>query len=235
MWEGSRMQSSAHGADWPRAVIFDLDGTLVDSAPDIAASLNIVLVQRGLAPFPLDNVKRMIGGGVKQLINNALEAHGVATDDVDQLVMDMVSIYATRATELTRLFDGAGEVIERFHAAGIQMAVCTNKVQRVTDIIVRDLGIERFFAAVVGFGEEFPRKPSPAMLHHALAVMGVAPSDAVMIGDSGADAGAARAAGMPVVLAAFGYAPLSTIQELAPDGLLARFADLPQVLASLRR
>lgn len=229
------MRIGARGADWPKAVIFDLDGTLIDSAPDIAASLNEVMARRGLAPFPLADVKRMVGGGIRLLINRALEAHGVASGDIDQLVMDMVTVYATRATELTRLFDGAGEVIEQFHGQGIKMAVCTNKVQHVTDIIIRDLEIGRYFTSVVGFGPELPRKPDPAMLDHALSVMGLRRTDAVMVGDSSADAGAARAAGMPVVLAEFGYAPPGAIAELAPDAVIAHFGELPGVLNLLRR
>lgn len=229
------MRNGAGEAGWPKAVIFDLDGTLIDSAPDIAASLNVVMEQRGLEPFPLADVKRMIGGGIRQLINRALEAHGVLSDDIDQLVMDMVAIYATRATELTRLFDGAGAVIEQFHAAGIKMAVCTNKVQHVTDIIVRELGIARYFESVVGFGPELARKPDPAMLDYALGVMGLTRADAVMVGDTSADAGAARAAGMPVVLAAFGYAPPETIVELAPDEVFTHFAELPAIIATLKR
>ena len=115
------------------------------------------------------------------------------------------------------------------------MAVCTNKVQYVTDIIVRDLGIAPYFASVVGFGPKLARKPDPAMLDYALGVMGLTRADAVMVGDSRADAGAARAAGMPVVLAEFGYAPPGTIAELAPDEVFARFADLPAILAALKR
>jgi phosphoglycolate phosphatase len=130
-----------------------------------------VMARRGLAPFPLADVKRMIGGGIRQLIDRALQAQGVAADDIDQLVVDMVTVYATRATELTRLFEGAGQIIEEFHSAGIKMAVCTNKVQHVTDIIMRDLDIERYFTSIVGFGPELPRKPDPAMLNHALGVM----------------------------------------------------------------
>lgn len=229
------MQQGAQQAVWPAAIIFDLDGTLVDSAPDIAASVNEVLGGKGLPPLELEAIKHMMGGGIRVLVQQALAAHGVATDGVDQLMEDMLNVYSTRATLLTQPFDGAREVLAEFHAAGIKMAVCTNKHQDVSDLIVRELGLERYFAAVVGFGPHVERKPSPAMLNRALGVMGVAGGNAVMVGDSGADSGAARAAGMPVVLAEFGYAPPGSIKELAPDGVFAHFTELPTVLASLRR
>ena len=227
------MRNVARGKGWPRAVVFDLDGTLVDSAPDIAASLNEVLGWRDLAPFPLADVRRMIGGGIRLLITRALEAHGVATDDVQPVVDDMLRVYAGRATELTVLFEGAEDTLRDLRGAGVKLAVCTNKVQHITDIILRDLDIAQYFASVVGARPDLPRKPDPAMLHCALAMMEIGAAEAVMVGDSSADSGAAQAAGMPVILAEFGYAP-GGIAALAPDAIFAHFADLPAVLASLR-
>jgi phosphoglycolate phosphatase len=221
------------GSDsWPRAVIFDLDGTLIDSAPDIASALNEVLGRRDLPPFGLERVKEMIGGGIPMLIRRALEAHGVEPHDIEPLVTDMISVYATRATALTVLYDGAKDVLDMLKAANIPMAICTNKSQAITEIILRDMRLASYFDAVVGAEAGRPRKPDPEPLAMILRDFGVAPADAVMIGDSGADAGAAKAAGVPLVLASFGYCH-SPLESFAPDAIIDGFAELPRTLRTL--
>jgi phosphoglycolate phosphatase len=222
------------GPAWPRAVIFDLDGTLVDSAPDIAAALNEVLGRRGLPPFPLEKVQEMIGGGIPALIRRALEAHGVQPHDIDPLVKDMIGVYAERATALTVLYDGAEAELTRLREAGVKMAVCTNKLQEITDIILRDLRVADYFAAVVGARTGRPRKPDPASLQAVLDELSIDASEAVMVGDSGADAGAAKAAGLALILASFGYCrtPLANFE---PDAIIDGFGELPGALEELRR
>jgi phosphoglycolate phosphatase len=222
-----------NGASWPRAVLFDLDGTLIDSVPDLAESLNEVLRWRGLPPISFDKVRGMVGGGIPALITRALEEHGVASDDVHPLVGDMVEIYSGRATRLTTLYDGAEDVLRVLTQAGVALAVCTNKLQHVTDIILRDLGIARYFSAVIGARPEIARKPNPASLRIATDTMNIPLDAAVMIGDSRTDAGAARAAGIPIILTEFGYAP-EMLPELAPDAVLTHFSDLPHLLTTLR-
>jgi phosphoglycolate phosphatase len=219
---------------WPRAVIFDLDGTLVDSAPDIASALNEVLGRRGLSPFPLEKVQKMIGGGIPALIRRALEAHGVEPHDIDPLVKDMISVYSSRATELTVLYDGAEDELIRLREAGVKLAVCTNKLQEITDIILRDLGVAPYFASVVGAQTGRPRKPEPGALQAVLDELGVEAGQAVMIGDSGADAGAAKAVAMPLVLVSFGYCPTS-LEDFAPDAIIASFGELPGALERIAR
>jgi phosphoglycolate phosphatase len=222
----------ATGAKWPKAVIFDLDGTLIDSAPDIASALNDVLGRRDLAPFPLERVKQMIGGGIPMLIKRALEAHGVPPDDIQPLVADMIGVYASRATALTVPFDGAEDELKRLQALGVKMAICTNKNQEITDIIVRDLGMASYFASVVGVRPGSPRKPDPAFLQLALDELGVTVAEAVLVGDSGADTGVAKAAGMPVVLVSFGYCH-SPLAELEPDAVIDAFSELQAALQTL--
>lgn len=224
--------SGQDGTAWPRAVIFDLDGTLIDSAPDIASALNEVLQRRGLAPFPLERVKEMIGGGIPTLIRRALEAHGVQPDDIQPLVADMLMVYAARATELTVPFDGAEDLLGRLASDSIKLAICTNKNQEITDIILRDLGLARYFSAIVGARHGLPRKPDPAKLHLILGEFGLAAADAVLIGDSGADAGAAKAAGMTLVLAEFGYCH-SPLAQFEPDATIAHLGEVPETLRRL--
>lgn len=217
---------------WPRAVIFDLDGTLVDSAPDIAAALNDVLGQRNLPHFTLEKVKEMVGGGIPALIRRALDAHGVEAHDIEPLVAEMVSLYASRATTLTVLYDGAEDVLIRLRDEGVKIALCTNKLQEITDIIMRDLRVADYFSSVIGAKDGRPRKPDPGALHAVLDELGLEAHQAVMIGDSGADAGAAKAAGMPLVMASFGYCP-RPVEEFEPDAVIASFGALPGALAAL--
>ena len=215
-------------------MIFDLDGTLVDSAGDIASALNEVLGRRGLPPIGLEKVKAMIGGGIPALIKRALEAHGVQPHDIEPLVGDMVGVYAGRATTRTALYDGAEEVLSQLGASGVKMAVCTNKLQEITDIILRDLGVAGHFASVVGAKLGRPRKPNPEVLKLVLDEMGLEAADAVMVGDSGADAGAAKGAGVTLVLASFGYCQ-TQLREYEPDAIIDSFHELPQTLETLAR
>jgi phosphoglycolate phosphatase len=222
----------ASGRLWPRAVIFDLDGTLVDSAPDIAASLNEVLGRRGLPPIALDKVKQMVGGGIPALIRRALEAHGVQPHDIEPLVADMVGVYEARATELTALYSGAEDTLIHLRSEGVQLAVCTNKLQHITDIILRDLGVAGYFASVIGAHVTRPRKPHPGALQAVLDELRLQADECVMVGDSGADAGAAKAVNMPLVMAAFGYCP-DPVGSFEPDAVIASFDALPAALDAM--
>lgn len=226
------LNDRADSRGWPRAVIFDLDGTLVDSAPDIAAALNEVLGRRDLPPFTLEKVKEMVGGGIPALIRRALEAHGVQAHDIEPLVADMVGVYAGRATVLTALYEGAEDVLVRLRDEGVKIALCTNKLQEITDIIMRDLGVAGYFSSVIGAKEGRPRKPDPQALQAVLDELGLEAHQAVMVGDSGADAGAAKAANMPLVMASFGYCP-RPVEEFEPDAVIASFGELPGALAAM--
>lgn len=223
-----------NGMNWPQAILFDLDGTLIDSVPDLTESLNEVLGWRSLPPFSLENVRRMVGGGIPALITRALEEHGVAIDDTYVLVDDMVKVYSKRATQLTIIYDGVKETLATLNNAGIKLAVCTNKLQQVTDIILRDLELEQYFDVVVGARRDIARKPDPAIIQHAVNAMNIPLDVAVMVGDSRVDAEAARAAGIPIILTEFGYAS-EMLSELAPDAILKHFAELPHLVTTLRK
>lgn len=227
------MQNPERGHHWPEAIIFDLDGTLIDSAPDIAAAVNRVFARRGLRQFDLTAVNGMIGNGITKLVERALAAHGVSEADPQPIIDETVATYAAHATELTVLFDGVAETLRDFQRAGVKMAVCTNKQQDLTDIILRELGIAGYFGAVVGAREGLPLKPAPAPLRLALDMLGVPAARAVMVGDNGADAGTAKAAGVPVILATFGYSQIP-MADLAPDAVIGHFAELPATLRQLR-
>lgn len=219
---------------YPQAVILDLDGTLVDSLPDIAAALNAGLAAQKLAPFDLGRVRGMVGGGVRKLVERAFMALGseYADPDLMKRVLDAaLDHYRAHPCDRTQLYPGARQAIADIKAAGAPIALATNKPIDITRDILRILEVSGEFAAVEGSGGALALKPAPDLLLAALATLGVAPADAVMVGDSGADAGAARAAGTRLVLTTHGYSS-TPVAEFAPDALISGFEELP---AALRR
>src|SRR5690606_28728990 len=191
----------------PRAVLFDLDGTLIDSAPDIAAATNELLGTYGLPPLTLTQVKTMIGEGVRKLVERAFAASGVprAEDRRAEANRAMAGIYARHLTGLTELMPGAAEVVAQLHVSGIPLALVTNKPQLAARSVLLHFHLAERFSVIVG-GDAVERgKPSPDPLLFALEQLGVAPADALMVGDSVSDVAAARAAGVPVIVVRGGY------------------------------
>jgi phosphoglycolate phosphatase len=220
---------------WPTAILFDLDGTLADSAPDIADALNALLQEQGLGEFPLEAVTKMVGGGVSLLIERALKAHGQSAGEsqVGVLASRFLEIYSPRAAEKTRLFPGVREVLEHYHEEGIRLGICTNKPESVTRTILEALEVAHLFGSVIG-GDTLPvKKPDPAPLLAALGHLGCDLAQGLMVGDSGADALAARAAALPVILVTYGYTR-TPVHELDNDGLIDSFSQLPNAIKSLR-
>lgn len=219
---------------WPKAILFDLDGTLVHSAPDIADSLNQLMVLEGLPEFPLESVMKMVGGGVSLLVERAFAAHERKVDEEAHaaLVERFLEFYTPRATEKTRLFPGVREVLEGYRREGVGLGVCTNKPEMITRMILEALGVAELFGAVLGGDTLDAKKPDPAPLIAALQRLGCGPADGLMVGDSGADANAARAAGVLVLLVTFGYTQ-TPVQDLPNDGLVKSFTELPQAVARL--
>ena len=194
-------------AVFPAAIVWDLDGTLAESAPDLATALNAVLAENGRAGHQLGAVRNMIGGGVPKLIERGFRASGVALDAMerDALVPRFMEIYSACATDNTHLMPHALAALEHFRDAGVRQGLCTNKPIAVTRQIVTALGVAGFFGSVIGGDSTARRKPDPMPLQACLAELGVAPDAAVMVGDSGADVGAARSAGVAIILVPDGY------------------------------
>src|ERR1700690_1658296 len=188
-----------------RCLVLDLDGTLVDSAPDIAAALNRVLARRGLAPLELPAVTAMVGDGWRILVQRAFAARGFTPDEPDYAAY--ASDYAANAAVATRPFPGTEAVLRTLADAGWRLGVCTNKPEGQAHVVLAGTGREEFFAAVGG-GDSFAgRKPDPRHLVGTLAAAGADPAGAVMVGDHRNDILAAQGAGMPGVFAAWGYGP----------------------------
>ncbi len=221
------------GPHWPRAVVFDLDGTLIDSIGDIADALNATLATRGLPALPEDHIKQMVGAGVPELVRRGLSAHGVDADDIEPFVRELVARYSAQPAARTRLYDGGAELLADLAARGVKMAICTNKPQAITDLVLAELGVALHFGAVVGTTPDLPRKPDPAMLRAALDLLAVPAFDALMIGDSAADVGAASALGVPVIVLRSGYGKEAP-DELGADVLIDSLTEAQSAIDALR-
>lgn len=206
------------------ALLFDLDGTLADSAGDIGFSLNFTLQTLGREPLTPADVKRYVGDGVRQLLSRSA---GALTDAEMAKALELfMPHYLEHCADTTALYPGVRETLDAFKSKSL--AVVTNKPARHTEKTLKKLGIEGLFGAVVG-GDSLPqRKPSPEPLWDALRRLGVSPADAVMVGDSGVDIQAARAAGVGAAGVTYGFRPK---EELAgADFILDRFADLKEII-----
>lgn len=221
---------------WPKAVVFDLDGTLVDSAPDIAEALTVALTPMGAKPFLAADVVKLIGGGAMAAIDKALALASLEADPAQrkQIFETFMVAYKDVSARGNGLFDGAQDLLGGLNANGIGCAICTNKAEDVAAIALKALGIAHHFKSIVGASDRLPRKPDPAMLRANLNELGVWAEEAVFIGDSPADHGIARAAGVPVILVDFGYTH-TPVRDLKPDAVVSHLSEIPAALTSLRR
>ena len=218
-----------------RAIVWDLDGTLIDSVADLTAALNRLLAERGLDTLPATVVRPMIGDGAARLVERAFAASGapLAGTSLQTAVLRFLQLYGESPVDQTRVFDGAVAAMDQLARAGWTHGICTNKPHAITTDILARLGFDGRISVVVG-GDSTPQtKPHPAPLLSCLRQMGVACIDAVMIGDSAIDVLAARAAGLPVVIVSFGYSRQPP-RELGADAVVERFDELPAVVAELR-
>ena len=216
------------------AVVFDLDGTLVDTAPDLQAHVNAVLSELGCPELELADVRRLVGDGARTLLRRGLEASGGVPEDVDLdlLYRRFLERYTADPARRSTVNEGVVPVLRSLAARAVRLGVCTNKAQAPSDRLLRALGLDRFFEAVVG-GDAVPaKKPAAGHLAAVLARLGAPPARAVMVGDSGHDVAAARALGVPCILVSFGYTPVPA-RALGADRVIDGFRDLPAALASL--
>lgn len=210
---------------------FDLDGTLADTAADLAASLNHVLVQMDRPALSTEAVRRMVGHGVQALIRKGLAATGGAPEAlVERGIPMFFEYYAQNICEQTRPYEGVSEVLDTLSAGGLRLAICTNKPERLAVQLVEALGWTWRFASVVGGDTLATRKPDPAPLHEAIARAGG--RRAVFVGDSITDADTARAAGVPLIAVSFGFSD-RPVGQLGADAIIDHYHELIPALRQL--
>ena len=209
-------------------IVFDLDGTLVDTAPDLVSTLNLLLAREGIAALPLSDARDMIGQGARALIARGFAAGGAPLDEpkLSALFVDFIDHYLAHIADESRPFPGVLAAMDSLATEGARLAVCTNKRTDLSVALLDAIGLTHRFAAIVGPDAAPAPKPAAAHLITTIERAGGRVERAVMVGDSASDAGAARAAGVPLVLVSFGYTK-TPARELDPDVLIDHFDELP--------
>jgi phosphoglycolate phosphatase len=215
----------------PLAVLFDLDGTLIDSLPDLLAALNEMLRDLDAAQLTGEEVRSMIGDGSRALVERALAAAG-ATGGLESAHRKFLQVYEAAPAKLSRIYPGVAVTLKALCESGARLAVCTNKPQTATVAVLESFDVATYFDVVLG-GDVVPfRKPDPRHLLAAIDQLGSCPNEAAMVGDNENDYAAARAAGIPVILMRYGYLRVPP-QTVVPDAWLDDFAAIPATLATI--
>ena len=214
--------------DRPGAVVFDLDGTLVDTAPDLSGTLNRLLVEHGRPTIALEDIRAMIGDGAAKMVERGFGATGGLPQDVTVLVRRFLDIYEANVAEESRPFPGVVATLERLRASGMSLGVCTNKLTGLSQRLLDELDLSQYFTAIVG-GDVPARKPDPRHVLSTIELLGASPETALMIGDSINDVAAAKAAKVKVVAVTFGYTTTPAV-ELGADAVIDSFEELPRLL-----
>jgi phosphoglycolate phosphatase len=218
----------------PPIVVFDLDGTLIDTAPDLVATLNVVFEREGLAPVPYETARALIGGGAKVMIARGVEAEGRRLEPakIDRMFVDFIAYYSEHIADLSQPFPGLVDALDQLSDRGHRFAVCTNKLERLSLLLLDRLNLSARFDAICGQDTFGIQKPDPEVLHRTIAAAGGSPQHAIMIGDSATDIRTARAAGIPVIAVDFGYSD-RPVAEYGPDRIISHFSQLPDQIARL--
>ncbi len=217
-----------------RTLVFDLDGTLAETAPDIMGTLNHLLMHEGLAPLPLAKARDLVGSGAKALLERGFAAAGrpLPPQRLEPLFQDFLAHYFEHIADLSFLYPGAEVALERLSARGFILAICTNKPERHARELMQRLGVHGYFAAIAG-RETFPyAKPDPRHLLETIALAGGEAARAIMVGDSRADVDSARAAAIPVIGVSFGYSD-TPMAALNPDRVISGFDALEAAIEGI--
>jgi len=219
----------------PATIVFDLDGTLVDTAPDLCAALNHALGSLGRPPVPADDVRHMVGHGARKLLERGLAASGDASPAlVEAGVAPFLDYYAAHIADGSRPYPGVEAALDALAAAGCRLAICTNKPVAMSAALVAALGWQGRFAANLGFDSVPAPKPDPAHLLAAIAAAGGDRADTVFVGDSITDTMTGRAAAVPVIAVSFGFSD-RPVAELGADIVIDHYAELIPALERLRQ
>ena len=216
-------------------LVFDLDGTLVDTAPDLIATLNVVFARESLPPVPYDAARKLIGGGARAMIVRGMEAEGRVVEPqlLERLFGEFIEHYSAHIAVSSRPFPGVIEALDILAARVHRFAVCTNKLESLSLLLLRELALADRFAIICGQDTFGIQKPDPEILRRTIAAAGGQAGEAIMIGDSPTDIRTARGAGVPVIAVDFGYSE-RPVGEFGPDRIISRFEQLPDSVASFR-
>jgi len=223
-------------AEKPPALLFDLDGTLVETLPDLCAATNFILRKHGLATIDENQIRGMIGGGVKKILQHALANYDIhfAPEKLDNEVEELIAYYHDHIADQSHIFDHVLPILDRAQKANIKLAIVTNKRYALAKHLLTTLGVQDYFPVIIG-GDTLPtRKPDKAMLVEAINQLDADPKKTIMIGDSEADILAANAANIKCVCVRFGYRQIST-EEMQKKGalLIDNYKQLPQLLTHI--
>lgn len=205
-------------------IVFDLDGTLVDTAPDITNALNDALISQGHRPIPQETVRQAVGFGARVMIDDALRLAGVE-ENIDKMLAEFLVLYEANIAAESRPYPGAIASLETLAAAGARLAVCTNKREHLSKKLLSELGLQHYFHTIAGRDTFSVSKPHPGHLTQAIEQAGGVPSHAIMVGDSDVDLRTAKDAMVPSILVSFGYAPRA-LEEFAPHAVIDHFDEL---------
>lgn len=215
-------------------IAFDLDGTLVDTAPDLVKALNHVLAGEGLPAVPYDSARKMIGAGARRMLELGLEAEDrhCSADELARLTEAFITYYAEHIADESRPFEGLLPALDTLAARGYRLAVCTNKLEWLARRLLDKLALSDRFSAICGADTFGVAKPDPAFLRQTVARAGGDMATTIMVGDAGPDIGVAQRAGVPVIGVTFGYTE-TPIAELEPDVIISAMAQLPDTVEAL--
>ncbi|MBM3531080.1 MAG: HAD-IA family hydrolase [Alphaproteobacteria bacterium] len=215
-------------------VVFDLDGTLVDTAPDLVGTLNVVFAREGLPAVPYEEARNLIGGGARKMIEGGLLRDGRAAGkaELDRMFSAFIAHYTDHIADLSRPFPGLDAALDRLAAMQCRFAVCTNKLEGLSRKLLEALGMTGRFAAICGQDTFGIQKPDPEILRRTIAAAVGRPDRAVMVGDSGTDIATARAAGVPVVAVDFGYSERPVV-DLQPDRVIGHYDELVDAILAI--
>jgi phosphoglycolate phosphatase len=215
-------------------VMFDLDGTLVDTAPDLVATLNVIFAREGLPAVAYETARNMVGGGARLMIERGLAAERRALPPaaIDGLVRDFIDHYAAHIADRSRPFPGLEDALDQLAQDGCRLAVCTNKLEWLSRRLLDALDLTRRFVAVCGSDTFWLQKPDPDFLRRTIEQAGGDPAMAVMVGDSANDIAPSRAASIPVIAVDFGYSE-TPVRNLGPNRVIGAYSELPAAVAEL--
>lgn len=215
-------------------IVFDLDGTLIDTAPDLVETLNVIFAREGFAPLPYEMARNFVGGGAKAMITRGLATmdHAVSSERLEKLFVDFIAHYSEHIADRSRPFPGLLDALDDLAERGCRFAVCTNKLEGLSLRLLDEFKLSGRFLAICGQDTFGVQKPDPEILHRTVTAAGGTLGQSVMIGDSNTDIRTARAAGVPIVAVAFGYSE-RPIAEFNPDRVISHFSELPGAITAL--